>query len=61
MSSPVLSTPDFSKQFKLTVDASDVGINAALFQEHIDYIDRIVSYLSTKLTKCRQHYSTTEK
>ena len=31
-----LLAPDFSKQFKLTVDASDVGIGAALFQEHND-------------------------
>lgn len=30
ISSPVLSTPDFSKQFKLTVDASDVGMSTKL-------------------------------
>ena len=60
MSSPVLSAPDFSKQFKLTVDASDVGIGAALFQEH-DNVDRVVSYFSKKLTKCQQNYSTIEK
>ena len=61
MSSPVLSAPDFSKQFKLTVDASDVGIGAALFQEHDDNVDRAVSYFSKKLTKCQQNYSTIEK
>ena len=61
MSNPVLSTPDFSKQFKLTVDASDVGIGAALFQEHSDKVDRVVSYFSKKLTKCQQKYSTIEK
>ena len=61
MSSPVLSVPDFSKQFKLTVDASDVGIGAALFQEHDDNVDRVVSYFSKKLTKCQQNYSTIEK
>ena len=38
MSSPVLSAPDFSKQIKLTVDASDVGIGVALFQEHDDNV-----------------------
>lgn len=30
ISSPVLSTPDFSKQFKLTADASDVGMSTKL-------------------------------
>jgi hypothetical protein len=58
MSCPVLSAPDFSKQFKLTVDTSDVGIGAALFQEHSDNVDRVVSYFSKKLTKCQQNYST---
>jgi hypothetical protein len=53
MSSPVLSAPDFSNQFKLTEDASDVGIDAALFQEHSDNVHRVVSYLSKELTKCQ--------
>ncbi|KAK3100143.1 hypothetical protein FSP39_015288 [Pinctada imbricata] len=42
MNSPVLSAPNFDKQFKLTVDASDVGIGAALFQENDDGVDRVV-------------------
>jgi hypothetical protein len=58
MSSPILSAPDFSKQFKLTVDASDVGIGAALFQEHSYNVDRVVSYFSKKLTKCLQNLYT---
>ncbi|KAK3097762.1 hypothetical protein FSP39_012961 [Pinctada imbricata] len=41
MNSPVLSAPNFDKQFKLTVDASDVGIGAALFQENDDGVDRV--------------------
>jgi hypothetical protein len=61
MSSPVLSAPDFSKHFKLTVDASDIGIGAALFQEHCDNEDMVISYFSKKLTKCQQNYSTIEK
>lgn len=61
ISSTVLSTPDLSKQFKLTVDAIDVGIGAALFQEHCDSMDRAVSYFSKKLTKCQQNYCTKEK
>ena len=61
ISSPVLSTPDFSKQFKLTVDASDIGVGAALFQEDDDHVDRVVCYFSKKLSKCQQNYSTIEK
>ncbi|RKI44684.1 hypothetical protein D7V67_17065 [Clostridium paraputrificum] len=61
MNSPVLSAPNFDKQFKLTVDASDVGIGAALFQENDDGVDRVVCYFSKKLTKCQKNYSTIEK
>jgi hypothetical protein len=61
MSSPFLSALDFSKKFKLIIDASDVGIGAALFQEHSDNVDRVVSYFYKKLTKCQQNYSTVEK
>jgi hypothetical protein len=61
MSSPVLSAPDFSAQFKLTVHASDAGIDADLFQQHNDYVDRVGSYFSKKPTKCQQNYSTIAK
>ena len=61
MNSPVLSAPNFDKQFKLTVDASDVGIGDALFQENDDGVDRVVCYFSKKLTKCQKNYSTIEK
>lgn len=42
----------FFKQYKLSVDASDVGTGAVLFKEHSDNIDRVVSYFSKRLTKC---------
>jgi hypothetical protein len=61
MNSPVLSAPDFLKQFKLTVDTSDVGIGAALFQQHSDNVGRVAFYFSKKLTKCQKNYSTIEK
>ena len=59
MNTPVLSSPpNFDKQFKLTVDASDIGIGAALFQESDDSVDRVVCYFSKKLTKSQKNYST---
>lgn len=45
ISSPVLPTSDFSKQFKLSVDASDVGIGVALFHEHIYSLNRVFTSL----------------
>ena len=30
---PRLTTPDFNKQFKLAVDASDVGVGVVMFQD----------------------------
>jgi hypothetical protein len=39
MNGPILITTDFTKQFKLAVDASDVGDDAVLFQEVSD-VDR---------------------
>jgi hypothetical protein len=58
---PVLVVPDFEKGFKLTVDASDVGIGGVLFQESDDGIDHPVAYYSKKLNKHQRNYSTIEK
>ena len=60
MNTPVLSAPNFDKQFKLTVDASDIGIGEALLQESDDGVDRVVSYFLKKLTKSQKNYSTIE-
>jgi len=43
-----LTAPDFSKEFKLTVDASDVGVGGVLHQEGKDNIDLPTCYFSTK-------------
>jgi hypothetical protein len=61
ISCPVLLAPDFAKQSKFTVDASEVGIGAALFQQNSDNVDKVVSYFSKILTKYQQNYSTIEK
>ena len=59
--SPVLLAPDFDRQFKLAVDASDVGCGAMLFQEGPDGIDHPVCYYSRKFNKHQRNYSTVEK
>ena len=61
MNSPVLISPDFNKEFKLAVDACDVGIGAVLYQESDDNIDKVISYYSKKLNKYQKNYSTIEK
>ena len=61
MSSPVLTAPDFNKQFKLMVDACDFGVGAALFQEDDQKIDHPICYFSKKFNKHQRNYSTVEK
>ena len=48
LSSPVLTAPNFDKQFKPYVDASDVGAGAVLQQEIDQGIDQSISYFSKK-------------
>ena len=60
-SSSVLCAPDFDKEFKLAVDASDVGSGAVLLQEGDDKIDHPVAYFSKKFNKQQKNYSTIEK
>jgi len=54
-SEPVLTAPDFSREFKLAVDASVVGVGAVLLQEGKDKIDLPICYFSKKsLTSIRK-------
>lgn len=61
MSEPVLNAPDFDKQFKLYVDASDNGCGAILIQENHDKVEHPVCYFSKKFNKHQKNYSTIEK
>lgn len=61
INAPVLQAPDFDKQFKLGVDASDVGAGAVLLQESKDGFDHPVCYFSKKFNKHQKNYSTIEK
>lgn len=58
---PVLAAPDFTKPFKLKVDASATGVGAVLLQDGADNISRPVSYFSVKFKHHQLNYSTTEK
>ena len=52
--------PDYTKEFKLYVDASDVGCGGVLMQE-VDSIDHPIGYFSKKFEKHQRNYSTIEK
>ncbi|KAI5746665.1 hypothetical protein M8J77_006124 [Diaphorina citri] len=56
---PVLSRPDWSKEFRIETDASLVGLGAVLIQT-IDDVDRVIEYASRSLTKAEKNYSVTE-
>ena len=60
-SSPVLSSPDFTKRFFLQTDASERGVGAVLSQYGEDGTDRPIAYFSRKLLPREQNYSTIEK
>ena len=45
---PVLLAPNFAKEFKLAVDASDTGAGSVLMQEDGNGLDHPVSYFSKK-------------
>lgn len=57
---PILQYPDFSKQFILTTDASNVAIGAVLSQITNDQ-DLPIAYASRTLNDTETHYSTIEK
>lgn len=57
----VLAAPDFTREFKLAVDASDIGAGAVLLQEDFNGIDRPICYYSKKFSKSQRNYCTTEK
>ena len=60
-SEPVLLAQNFNKEFKLAVDASDIGAGGVLLQEDDSGVDHPVCYFSKKFNKHQKNYSTVEK
>ena len=60
-SAPVLSAPRFDREFKMAVNASDVGAGSVLLQEDDNGVDHPVCYFSKKFDKHQRNYSTIEK
>eukprot|EP00731_Ephydatia_muelleri_P015573 Em0008g1293a len=58
---PALHSPDFTKEFVLQTDASDVGVGAVLSQLDEEGADHPVAYYSRKLLAREQKYATIEK
>ena len=56
----VLSFPDFSLPFELSVDASEIGLGAVL-QQTVEGSERVVSFASRTLHQHEKNYSTIEK
>ncbi|KAG5888185.1 hypothetical protein JTB14_016401 [Gonioctena quinquepunctata] len=60
VSAPILSCPDYSREFVVQTDASGYGVGAVLTQPH-DEGDRVISYLSRSLSRQERNYTTTER
>ena len=61
MSAPILTYPNFSRQFVLDTDTSDTGIGAVLSQVDGDGQERVVAYGSRLLTKPERRYCVTRR
>ena len=60
-SAPILAFPDFSREFILDTDASDVGIGAVLSQVDEEGHERVIAYGSRALTKPERRYCVTRR
>lgn len=58
---PVLVTPNYSKPFKITVDACDTGMGAVISQKGDDSLEHPISFYSQKFDKHQRNYSVIEK
>jgi len=59
-SEPVLLAPDFEKQFKLYVDASDIGLGTVLLQEDVGQ-NHPIHFFPWKFNCHQRNYYTSER
>lgn len=59
-SSPILANPDYARPFIIQTDASNYGVGAVLLQGEGDD-ERVISFMSKKLSPAEQKYQTTER
>ncbi len=60
-SAPILTYPDFGKEFVLQTNASDYGVGAVLSQLDDLGNENVIAYASKALSPREQKYSTTDK
>ena len=60
-SEPVLLASKFNKEFKLAVDASDIGAGGLLLQKDDNGVAHPVCFFSKRFNKHQKNYSTVEK
>lgn len=58
---PVLAAPDFTKPFKLAIDASDTGAGAVLLQDSPEGVELPVCFFSRKFNRHQRNYAVVEK
>ena len=57
---PILTYPQLNMPFKVTTDASGIGLGAILSQEHEGH-NKVIAYASRKLSAPEKNYSATER
>jgi hypothetical protein len=58
---PILQYPDFTKEFRLSTDASDYGVGAVLSQLDQEGRDKPIAFASRTLNSAEKNYAVVEK